>query len=144
MINKIVRDTVKEFVKDKKSFTSVDISNSVKNKGTWISNTDVSHQMKELFLKNYKRYSNSLVPLTSDDGETVQAILYYPKKLDLSTYSHPFSTAIKPDQTIKNSVSRKQTKNTNKSIQLDNKDRDKKNINSHHSNRDYSSFNFVS
>lgn len=99
MINKIVRDLVKKKVKNKDMFTSLDISNEIKESGIWISNRDVSSQLKEIFLKNYKRYTTSLISVKrTEDGVNVYATLYHNKKSNIDDYKNREGKAIKPPE----------------------------------------------
>lgn len=98
MISKIVRNLIKEKVKKKEMFTSLDVANEIKNSGVWISNKEVSIQLKELFASNYTRYTTSVIKVTrTEDSQEVDATLYHNKNSDINDYSNKNGKAISPN-----------------------------------------------
>lgn len=146
MVKKIVKETIRDFIKEKKAFTSVDVSNKIKTSGVWISNTDVSIQIKEIFSKNYKRYTQSLIKIEKNNNE-ITATLYHSKKMDLNGYKHSFVEAMKPDEFKKtNNIVLDDDKTQDSSSGVDSKNvkfKTKISFNNKGKKRDYSKFNFI-
>lgn len=85
-----IKDVVDEFVKDSKLFTSVDISNKIKDDGEWISNRAVSQEISYLFKSGeYPDYKVSSVQVErAEDKVMVRAILYMPDQALESDYKN--------------------------------------------------------
>jgi len=75
-------------------FTSVDISNSIKQDGTWIRNAEVA-----AFLRQYDfsgtAYEHSLIAVTKANGQSARANVYYPDYADPANYTKTSQTTIK-------------------------------------------------
>jgi hypothetical protein len=92
--NEIITEKVKQFVANKEMFTSVDISNSIKQDGTWIMNREVA-----AFLRQYNfsgdAYEHSLIAVTKVNGQSARANVYYPDYADPANYTKTSQTTIK-------------------------------------------------
>jgi hypothetical protein len=73
-------DTVlREFMDRKALFTSIDIANEVKRRGTWIPNRDVALYMRQhVPLASSGDYLMSLTTCFLKDGRSVPAYVYHP------------------------------------------------------------------
>ena len=83
-----IEAVVNEFVNQDKMFTSVDIANVVKERGTWIRNREVAaflHQNVSLISNG--SYTEVLIQVNrTEDGRLVPATLYLPVSADPSDY----------------------------------------------------------
>lgn len=98
-MNQLVQDTVEEFIKDDKLFTSVDIANKIKEDGEWISNKVVSQEISSLFRNNcYNKYRVSSIKVKrAEDNVMVNAILYLPVNSNESDYLNTSAKPMTPD-----------------------------------------------
>ena len=81
MVNKdIIKQFLEEFIKEQKIFTSVDLSNQIKQEGIWISNTEVANELKDLFNNEdiFDGYATQRTVLEDNNGTRVNALVYYP------------------------------------------------------------------
>jgi hypothetical protein len=73
----LIQTKVQEFVHKEEMFTSVDISNAIKEGGDWVSNRDVRDWLKTHFLTDliFNDYSRTSINVRND---SLAATLYYP------------------------------------------------------------------
>jgi len=133
------------FVKNKISFTSVDVSNEYKKNGFWKKNSEISKILKKNFDLKLNNYQISEIEVKrAEDEKIVNAILYHHKSVNPKDYDNLEGKPMKPDELLKTRVVKKinffhHTKNKSKK-EIKNKKEKEKKINS---KRDYSRFNFL-
>ncbi len=76
----IIKSFLNDFIKDQKIFTSVDLSNKIKQEGMWISNTEVANELKDIFNNEdiFDGYATQRTVLEDNNGTRVNALVYYP------------------------------------------------------------------
>ncbi len=76
----IIKSFLNDFIKDQKIFTSVDLSNKIKQEGIWISNTEVANELKDIFNNEdiFDGYATQRTVLEDNNGTRVNALVYYP------------------------------------------------------------------
>lgn len=123
----IIKENLKFFAENNISFTSVDISNFIKSQGIWISNTDVSKNLKNLIIDDdlLKNYTTSIIKLKNNNNEEFNIILYHHKNNSSSQYNK-FIYSITPEQFDEkfNKGNKIISKNDDKKVQIK---QDKKN-----------------
>lgn len=90
-----IRETVLEYVKGEKLFTSVDISNAIKQAGFFVRNREVTawlHANRD-DQKHFPNYDYTMTPVRND---TVQATLYYPCWKDPADYKDTNQRTLTP------------------------------------------------
>ncbi len=92
-------DTVlREYTGASKLFTSVDITNEVKRRGIWASNSSVARFLRNSFYyEGYHFYNQQAINVNLDSG-VVLANVYYPPGEHASNYDGRGQTAIKPEE----------------------------------------------
>lgn len=95
--NDLVKKEIEILVNKEEMFTSVDISNEIKKKGIWLSNTETSNIMKDLFNIDsiFDSYANKRLVISDGKGTNVNAIVYYPSDKDPINYKK-FTISITP------------------------------------------------
>ena len=88
-----------------KSFTSVDVGNSLKQRGDWIKNREVAAFLRDNaidFAPQYTQgrftYKKSVINVTLPNGSNTEATLYHPSNVDPSTYKQTSQKALSPDE----------------------------------------------
>ena len=94
----IIKNCILDFIKKEKMFTSVDISNEIKQSGDWVSNREVSRELRDLFLlgtfEDYRKHEITVI--RSEDGQDVVATLYLPLLSNPNDYKNTKATPITP------------------------------------------------
>ncbi|MDO8640249.1 MAG: hypothetical protein Q7R33_01785 [Nitrosarchaeum sp.] len=109
-IEDVIKDKVAKFIKTKKSFTSVDVSNAIKTDGIWVSNSIVANWLRKhfydvrVFPQSYHR-----TQITVDNSNS--AYLYHHNLSRQSDYKNRNLTAITPLE-FKTIVNKLQTKSS--------------------------------
>lgn len=85
-----IEKKVQEFVSNRKLFTSVDIGNSLKKSGEWISNREVAQYLRKNF--GYVGYSKTLI----DVKDGLLAHLYHPADVSADDYTDRDQEALSP------------------------------------------------
>lgn len=94
----IIENHLKQAIKNKSMFTSVDIANKIKRAGVWVRNREVAD-----YLRNYNfpaNYESTLIDVTvKDNGSSyvTGATLYYPDGADPDMYVETEQEAISYD-----------------------------------------------
>lgn len=93
----LVKKEIKAFIDKQEMFTSVDISNEIKKQGIWLSNTETSNILKDLFNTDqiFDSYAYKRLILSDGKGTNVNAIVYYPSDQDPLNYKK-FTISINP------------------------------------------------
>jgi hypothetical protein len=93
-------DTVlREFMDRKALFTSIDIANEVKRRGTWIPNRDVALYMRRHApLASGGDYLMTLTTCFLKDGRSVQAYVYHPVGTFATEYREIAQSAMSPQE----------------------------------------------
>ncbi len=93
-----INKMIDHFVNDKKQFTSVDISNRVKESGVWVRNREVSERLSDYFSTSNVDYKKTRIDvLRAEDSTKVSAILYLPINSDPDEYLNTKAVAMTPD-----------------------------------------------
>jgi len=93
-------DTVlREFMDRKALFTSIDIANEVKRRGTWIPNRDVALYMRQHApLASGGDYLMTLTTCFLKDGRSVPAYVYHPVGTFATEYREIAQSAMSPQE----------------------------------------------
>jgi hypothetical protein len=93
-------DTVlREFMDRKALFTSIDIANEVKRRGTWIPNRDVALYMRQAVpLASGGDYLMTLTTCLLKDGRSVPAYVYHPVGTFATEYREIPQSAMSPQE----------------------------------------------
>src|SRR4051794_4027350 len=93
-------DTVlREFMDRKALFTSIDIANEVKRRGTWIPNRDVALYMRQYApLASGGDYLMTLTTCFLKDGRSVPAYVYHPVGTFATEYREIAQSAMSPQE----------------------------------------------
>lgn len=117
------------FVKNKISFTSVDVSNEYKKNGLWKKNSEISKILRKDFDLISNDYQISEIEVKrAEDNKTVNAILYHHKSINPKDYDNLEGKPMKPDELLKTRLVKKLnfTHHTKKKLKLMEKKKDKK------------------
>jgi len=77
--NTLLLEVINYFVQNEKLFTSVDIANTIKLSGTWISNAHVAKFLRDQMSEIAPHYYNASIEVTIPASkELTLATLYYP------------------------------------------------------------------
>lgn len=102
-----------------KPFTSVDIANSLKQRGDWIKNREVAAYLRQnalSFASQYTQgrfnYTQSTITVTLSDGSQTQAQLYHPDTIDPIHYKSRSQRALSPDEALGDNPTDAQRKNS--------------------------------
>jgi len=95
-------DTVlREFMDRKALFTSIDIANEVKRRGTWIPNRDVALYMRQHApLASGGDYLMTLTTCFLKDGRSVPAYVYHPVGTFATEYREIAQSAMSPREFV--------------------------------------------
>lgn len=91
-----VLEKVKEYVKQEQMFTSVDITNAVKNEGIWVRNTEVRDWLHDHFQDKDLFLGYIISPITVLGNN--KASLYHPALVDPENYQERDQLPLTPDQ----------------------------------------------
>ena len=93
-------DTVlREFTGRKALFTSIDIANEVKRRGTWIPNRDVAlHMRQHARLASGGDYLMTLTTCVLKDGRSAQAYVCHPAGTLVTEYREILQPAMSPQE----------------------------------------------
>ena len=93
-------DTVlREFTGRKALFTSIDIANEVKRRGTWVPNRDVALYMRQHeLLAPGGDYLMTLTTVSLRDGRPVEAYVYHPVGSPVTAYGEILQSAMSPQE----------------------------------------------
>lgn len=100
-IDRVVKATIKEKMRSGDAFTSVDVANEIKRRGSWIRNRTVAQICRE----NVINFSNEMgmtyeaTLVTVDTGSSMtQAYLYHDRDFDPTDYDSRDQKAISRDE----------------------------------------------
>jgi hypothetical protein len=95
-----IEAVVQEYIGQGKMFTSVDIANEVKKRGTWVRTRQVRDYLHTnvLALSNYSYREEQITVVRSEDGQHVVATLYLPPNESASNYDATNQHAMTPDE----------------------------------------------
>lgn len=96
-------EIINMFVLFEKSFTSVDVSNEIKKRGTYLTNSVVSQKIKtdlpSVSSKANTPYNTSKINVVcAENGKTVVATLYHPSSVSPDTYGNTSLKPMTPDE----------------------------------------------
>lgn len=98
-----VASVVEAFAKNNESFTSVDVANSVKELGTWVSNRDVADWLRSNAIitadkaNSSAQFCMSTIQVTTTKGDNANATLYHPLNSPVSQYYRRNQKALAPE-----------------------------------------------
>lgn len=156
-----IENIINYFVKNKISFTSVDVSNEYKKNGIWKKNSEISKILKKDFDLISNNYQISEIEVKrAEDNKTVNAILYHHQSIDPKDYDNLEGKPMKPEELLKTRLVKKLnfTHHTKKKLKLKEKEKapeknkiekrqdtkiTKKEKEIKKSSRDYSKFSFL-
>ena len=84
--SKIIKENTQKFVDENKSFTSVDVSNQIKESGKWIKNSHVAKWLRKNVSKIWDSYSTEIIAVFTSSGKSTKAILYHEKSSNCLDY----------------------------------------------------------
>ena len=88
-----------EFMDHKALFTSIDIANEVKRRGTWVPNRDVALYMRQHeLLAPGGDYLMTLTMVSLRDGRPVEAYVYHPVGSPVTAYGEILQSAMSPQE----------------------------------------------
>jgi hypothetical protein len=90
----VIENMVKEYIGKDEMFTSLDISNAIKNKGVWVRNIEVRNWLHANYGNDiFGDYNKTLIDVK---GGTAQATLYFPNWKDPEDYEPTDQRALTP------------------------------------------------
>jgi hypothetical protein len=94
------RAVIEEHVGALRSFTSIDIANETKRRGTWVANRDVAAILKGIApWLGGNGYAASRIRVTrAEDGSPVAATLYHPAWVSPDAYDAVAQRPVTPDE----------------------------------------------
>jgi hypothetical protein len=107
MCTKVEEDLIRQetgaWMQRGKSFTSVDIANAIKQRGTFIKNRDVANFLRNTAVGMSLQYSldpyvTSVINVQLPNGSWVEASLYHPQGTAASDYKNIKQKALSPDE----------------------------------------------
>jgi hypothetical protein len=97
-----IRTEVGSWMQRGKMFTSVDIANSLKQRGDWIRNRTVADYLRQNvvnFAPQYGcKYTKSVIDVQLPNGSYTEATLYHPEGSSPSAYTRTAQKALSPDE----------------------------------------------
>ena len=94
-----INTVMREFMDRNALFTSVDIANEVKRRGTWIRNRDVADYLRNHVLRVVGGdYIQTLIEVKLATGDKVPAYVYHPEGTDALEYRDIAQSAMTPDE----------------------------------------------
>jgi hypothetical protein len=100
-IREVVEDTVGFFIDCKESFTSLDISNDVKeNTLPWVRHSEVAEQIRILYQEDFwgikSGYKRTIIDVYLSNGTSATAYLYHSEDSSPDDYNNRNQTAVAP------------------------------------------------
>ena len=101
-----IRAEAGQWMQRGKMFTSVDIANSLKQRGDWMRNREVADYLRNNLVgisKQYwgQGYQKSTIDVSLPNGSYTEATLYHPAGTDASNYTKTSQKAMSPDEAKK-------------------------------------------
>ena len=97
-----IRAEAGQWMQRGKMFTSVDIANSLKQRGDWVRNRDVADYLRAKVVNispQYGfRYKTTIINVTLPNGSNAEATLYHPEGTNATAYTKTNQKAMSPDE----------------------------------------------